>query len=370
MDAKVAAKDAHNRAIKDTVELVTAKIKAPKPEHAKATSGDSVVDFMEKLQADAQAALVVEKERLDSLSSRVQTLCSKLRTELASGNTARLLCRTSSTHVAVASITSQWALPRIKFSKETVKRVSVEKVSPPLIPPPVSDAAEDRPMKAASSCDGAVCSAVRAVKCQGSAVSPRAEIGSGKEMDEQVDSRVNAPEDQMPMKRNASSSWDNDDEKTDKTSEMKKPKTNGTVGVKSSTANRPESVCGGLSGAGSSRKPASNLEKIPTCNAVLRTDSIGKFEKADKEVLAKFVLGAQLQGRLPILTIGAPRAAFSKPCDVAFDKRGSLLIADCLNDRIEVFDLELGDVARAVSGGASTSSWHTCPARCPLCLRL
>ena len=48
---------------------------------------------MEKLKGDAQVALLLEQARLQALACAMQKLSSKLRSELAAGNTANLLCR-------------------------------------------------------------------------------------------------------------------------------------------------------------------------------------------------------------------------------------------------------------------------------------
>ena len=88
---QAAAKDAHARTIKDTIEFVAATAKL---DRSKAGGGESrVKSFMQQLKSDAEVALLLEQARLQALASAMQKLSSKLRSELSAGNTASLLCR-------------------------------------------------------------------------------------------------------------------------------------------------------------------------------------------------------------------------------------------------------------------------------------
>jgi len=52
-------------------------------------------------------------------------------------------------------------------------------------------------------------------------------------------------------------------------------------------------------------------------------------------LLASFVAQNHLEGRLPLLCFSMLQSQnFLKPCSVAFDEEGSLLVADCLNNRV------------------------------------
>lgn len=329
---KAAAKDRHDLTIKVTIELVAACQKG------QAAAGNPVVDLMNKLKADAEVALLRERDRLNSLSSDVQTLCNKLRTELASGNTARLLCRMSSSHVALDLLTKQWALPRIRFSKQTAKAVE-KTASLPIaqaLPAPVGGGRAG-PVLACSANDESACPADAAERSHGDEVrcldDGAGGTGNGKEMVGEADLQG----DHMPLKRSADTAG-GDTGEADEKSHMKRPKMDGDL-LRLPEGNESSS------GSGSSADTTSSLKQIPACSTsiLLRADCISKFQGADKDMLAKFVLSAQLEGRLPVVTIGGPRVGLNMPCDVAFDEHGSLLIADCLNDRIEVFDLAPGE---------------------------
>jgi hypothetical protein len=52
-------------------------------------------------------------------------------------------------------------------------------------------------------------------------------------------------------------------------------------------------------------------------------------------LLASFVAQNLLEGRLPLLCFSMLQSKnFLKPCSVAFDEEGSLLVADCLKNRV------------------------------------
>ena len=328
---KAAAKDRHNLTIKVTIELVAACQKG------QAAVGNPVVDLMNKLKADAEVALLQERDRLNSLSSDVQTLCDKLRTELASGNMARLLCRMSSSRVALDLLTKQWALPRIRFSQQIAK--AVEKTASLPIAQAVPGGRAGLVL-ACSTNDESACPVDAAershgneVRCLDDGAGGTLPTGNGKEMVGEADLQG----DHMPLKRSADSAG-GDTGEADEKSLMKRPKMDGDL-LKLPEGNESSS------GSRSSADATSSLKQIPACSTsiLLRADSISKFQGADKDILAKFVLSAQLEGRLPVVTLGGPRVGLNMPCDVAFDEHGSLLIADCLNDRIEVFNLAPGE---------------------------
>jgi hypothetical protein len=90
------------------------------------------------------------------------------------------------------------------------------------------------------------------------------------------------------------------------------------------------------SSAGAEAWSASSNASSPSCSSPPPPHPPASSVQARLDrLLASFVAQNRLEGRLPLLCFSMLQSHnFLKPCSVAFDQDGSLLIADCLNNRV------------------------------------
>ena len=103
---------------------------------------------------------------------------------------------------------------------------------------------------------------------------------------------------------------------------------------------------GGSSSLASSAGAPASSASSRACSSLC----VGGVQTTLTSAVHQFIVQNRLEGRLPLLAFSMLNSQnLHKPCSLAFDQEGSLLIADCLNNRVVVANLVLG------SGGHKTA---------------
>ena len=270
----------------------------PKP-HALSRQAEAT-KLLNDLRRNSETAMRLEKCRLEGFSCDAHLAAVKLRAALDSHNTALVLCLIPHTRSILRAIHQNWALPRIALEPIHVDELA-SNVHAPHVAAGITGKRQEK--------DSRPCK------------------GKGQQLLEP--SCLDMWRLDQCFKKKADMEESRSSEQP-----LKKLKKSHEVCASSAQTRKQASAVSALR-ADASKASNTSDDGPPSANTCSTETTHQDLDVQFRAIVLRFVAQHGLQGRIPLLCI----AGLHKPSSVAFDAQGRLLIADCLNNRVEMCSL-------------------------------